>query len=115
MGEAIVVLAAPVATLGYLGLIAALPAGSGPVMAALRGVGASSLSIYLGQSILLSTLFAPYGAGLWGAVGALQAAGIALAATLALMLALIAWRKVFVLGPFEWVLRRITQRGISPR
>ena len=115
LGEAIVVLAAPVATLGYLGLIAALPAGSGPMMGALRGVGASSLSIYLGQSILLSTIFAPYGAGLWGAVGAVQATGIALAATLALLLALMAWRQVFALGPFEWILRRITRHGLSPR
>jgi uncharacterized membrane protein YeiB len=56
-----------------------------------------------------------YGAGLWGAVGAVQATGIALAATLALLLALMAWRQVFALGPFEWILRRITRHGLSPR
>lgn len=113
LGEALTVLCAPIATLGYLGLIAAWPAGSGRLMRGLRNIGASSLSLYLGQSILLSTLFAPYGAGLWGTVGAAEATGIALAATLVLMLAVTLWRRVFGLGPFEWVLRRITRHGVA--
>ena len=49
---------------------------------------------------------------LWGAVGAAEATGIALAATVGLMAALMLWRQVFDLGPFEWVLRRITRHGL---
>ena len=73
--------------------------------------GGSSLSIYLGQSILLSTLFAGYGLGLWGAVDRATATGISFAVTLALIGLVAIWRMRFALGPFEWVLRRITHAG----
>jgi uncharacterized protein len=102
---------APVATLGYLGLIAALARPPGPLMGRVLAAGGSSLSIYLGQSIILSTLFAGYGAGLWGAVDRPTATVIAVAVTVGLILALSVWRSRFALGPFEWVLRRITYAG----
>ncbi|WP_296428410.1 DUF418 domain-containing protein, partial [Yoonia sp.] len=73
--------------------------------------GGSSLSIYLGQSIILSTTFSGYGLGLWGAVDRLNAVAIAIAVTAGLMGALLIWRSRFALGPFEWVLRRITYSG----
>jgi uncharacterized protein len=110
-GEGLVVVAAPVTTLGYLGLIAALSRPPGPPVARLLAVGGSSLSIYLGQSIVLSTIFAPYGAALWGGVGPAIAVGVALAVTLSLMLVLMVWRTVFSHGPFEWMLRRLTYLG----
>lgn len=110
-GEGLVVVAAPVTTLGYLGLIAALSRPPGPLVARLLAVGGSSLSIYLGQSIVLSAIFAPYGAALWGGVGPAIAVGVALAVTLSLMLVLMVWRTVFSHGPFEWMLRRLTYLG----
>lgn len=113
-GEALVIAAAPIATLGYLGLIAAMARPAGAVMTRVLAVGGSSLSIYLGQSIVLSTLFAPYGANLWGAVGPLGATGLAIAITVGLMVALGLWRMVFPLGPFEAILRRITDAGARP-
>lgn len=117
LGECIVIAAAPVATLGYLGLIAAMARAPGPVLGPVLDrvlpVGGSSLSIYLGQSIVLSTLFAPYGFGLWDAVGPLMAVAIAFAVTAALMALVLLWRRVFALGPFEWVLRRITRIGVG--
>jgi hypothetical protein len=67
-GVVLTIVAAPVATLGYLGLIAALSRPPGPIMARALNAGGSSLSIYLGQSIILSTIFSGYGLGLWGAV-----------------------------------------------
>src|SRR6056297_2161853 len=91
-GVLLTIAAAPVATLGYLGLIA----------------GGSSLSVYLGQSIVLSTVFSGYGLDLWGEVDRLTAVAIALAVTAGLIAALAAWRTRFALGPFEWILRRIT-------
>jgi uncharacterized protein len=102
---------APVATLGYLGLIAALSRPPGPIMAKVLTAGGSSLSVYLGQSILLSTIFSGYGFGLWGAVDRLTATVIAIVATAALIIALALWRAGFALGPFEWALRRITYGG----
>lgn len=49
--------------------------------------------------------------GLWGAVDRTTATGIALAVTLALIGLVAVWRMRFALGPFEWVLRRITHAG----
>lgn len=111
-GIVLTILAAPVATLGYLGLIASLSRPPGPVMARALAAGGSSLSIYLGQSILLSTLFSGYGFGLWEATGRAEATGLALLVTLVLILALSLWRRWVALGPFEWLLRRITYAGM---
>jgi uncharacterized protein len=110
-GVALTIVAAPIATLGYLGLVAAISRLPGPIMARALAAGGSSLSIYLGQSILLSTIFSGYGLGLWGAVDRLTAVAIALVVTAGLLGALMIWRSRFALGPFEWVLRRITYHG----
>lgn len=111
LGEGLVVVFAPLATLGYLGLIAALARPPGPMMARVLTAGGSSLSVYLGQSLVLSTIFSGYGFGLWDGVGPAMAVLIALAVTAGLILGLMLWRLWFRLGPFEWVLRRITQAG----
>ncbi len=107
-GVVLTIAAAPVATFGYLGLIAALSRPPGPIMAKVLAAGGSSLSIYLGQSILLSTIFSGYGLGLWESVDRLSAVAVALAVTVILIVVLAIWRSRFGLGPFEWVLRRIT-------
>jgi len=61
---------------------------------------------------LLSTIFAPYGLNLWDKLSPAASLLVAIAATIALILFVIAWRRHFALGPFEWILRRITQLGI---
>lgn len=62
-------------------------------------------------TIHLSTIFSGYGLGLWGTVDRLTAVAIALVVTAGLLGALTIWRSRFALGPFEWVLRRITYHG----
>jgi uncharacterized protein len=111
-GAALTVIAAPVATLGYLGVIAALSRSPGPVMSRILVAGGSSLSIYLGQSIILSTLFSGYGAGIWNAVDRATATLIAVLVTLSLIAAMVFWHRRFAHGPFEWVLRRVTYTGL---
>ncbi|MEQ8964826.1 MAG: DUF418 domain-containing protein [Azospirillaceae bacterium] len=112
-GVVLTVVSAPVATLGYLGLIAAVSRPPGPIMAQALKAGGSSLSIYLGQSIILSTIFSGYGLGLWSAVDRVTAVFIALAVTAGLIGALLLWQRYLKLGPFEWVLRRITYGGLG--
>ncbi|WP_420427673.1 DUF418 domain-containing protein [Algiphilus sp.] len=115
-GVVLTVVVAPITTLGYLGLIALLSRAPGPIMQRALAAGASSLSIYLGQSLVLSTLFSAYGLGLWGEVDRLTAVAIAVVVTLLLILLLSLWRRYFALGPFEWVLRRMTYAGTgAPR
>lgn len=107
-GAVLTLAAAPIVTLGYLGLIAAIARPPGPILEQLLAAGGSSLSIYLGQSIILSSIFAGYGLGLWGAVDRVEAIAIAVAVTAGLIGAITVWRKRFALGPFEWLLRRMT-------
>ncbi|MCF4097323.1 DUF418 domain-containing protein [Maritalea mediterranea] len=111
IGMILTIFAAPISTIGYLGLIAALSTRPGPIMTRLLTAGSSSLSVYLGQSIVLSTIFSSYGLGLWSQVDPLTATLIAIAVTLVLIIALTLWRARFKLGPFEWVLRGITYAG----
>lgn len=113
LGDILVIFCAPLATIGYLGLIAALARPPRGVMARLLRAGSASLSVYLGQSICLSFVFCGYGLGLWGQVGPATATCIALAVTLALMIALSLWLGRFKMGPFEVILRRITHAGIA--
>jgi len=112
-GAAMTIIVAPVATLGYLGLIAAISRPPGPILAQVLLAGGSSLSVYLGQSILLSSIFSAYGMGLWNEVDRATATAIALLVTILLVIALIVWRNWFKLGPIEWVLRRITYAGTA--
>jgi len=111
VGGILTVAIAPVATFGYLGLVAWIARPPRPIIARLLKAGGSSLSIYLGQSIILSTIFSGYGFGLWGQVSYSTATLIAVAVTASLILALTLWRSAFRFGPFEWVLRRITYAG----
>jgi uncharacterized protein len=110
-GAVLVILIAPVATLGYLGLIAAIARPPGPLMERVLAAGGSSLTIYLGQSIILSTIFAGYGLEFWGEVGRADAVAIAVGVTLLLIALVSFWRLRFPQGPFEWVLRKIIHAG----
>lgn len=112
-GATLAIIAAPIATLGYLGLIAAISRPPGPIMSRALTAGGSSLSIYLGQSILLSSIFSAYGLGLWSEVNRATASGIAILVTILLIMVLVVLRTWFKTGPFEWILRRITYAGMS--
>ncbi|MEM9433185.1 MAG: DUF418 domain-containing protein [Pseudomonadota bacterium] len=110
-GAALTILAAPIATLGYLGLIALISRPPGPIMSHALTAGGSSLSVYLGQSIVLTSIFSAYGFGLWEELGRTTATLTAVFVTVFLIVALSVWRNWFKLGPFEWLLRKITYAG----
>lgn len=103
-------MAAPFQALAYLG--AALLLLTGPLKrrlaTTLGAAGRNSLSVYLGQSVIMSLLFSGYGLGLYGKVG--PAAGLMLAVTVYGVLVVLAvlWSRVFRIGPVEWLLRSFT-------
>lgn len=113
-GDALLLAAAPLATFGYLGLIAKASHAPAPWLSRLLTAGGASLTIYLGQSIVLSTLFAPYGGGLWNDLGATAVTVIAISVTVALFVFVLLWRRRFSQGPFEWLLRWFTYRTQRP-
>ena len=76
--------------------------------------GSMSLTVYLMESVVATTLAYGYGFGLFGRVG--PAAGVGLAVAIWLGLALMArlWMSQFRFGPFEWLLRSITYGKRQP-
>ncbi len=110
-GIVLVVVAAPVATVGYLGLIAAMPKPKSRMAKTILAAGGASLSVYLGQSIILSWIFSGYGLGLWSGVSWTVATGTALLVTAFLIASVAMWQSRFGTPPFERLLRRITYAG----
>jgi uncharacterized protein len=107
---------APMLSLVYLCIAAgALTAQrSATVVRWMSGEGRSSLSLYIGESILMGLIFNGYGLGMYGRIG--PAAGIAICvAVYALLLLLMRqWMRHFRLGPLEWVLRSVTEWRLVP-
>ena len=112
LGTAIILIGAPLSSLGYMGWIAKWS--EGPVKGFrlfMARAGTTSLTTYLLQSLILSFVFCNYGLGLYGQIGAAGCVAIA-AATGAVTLSLTSfWRTRFERGPFEWVLRKWTYLG----
>ncbi len=79
-----------------------------PVERSLTPGGSSSLSAYIGESVIASFLFCGYGFGLIGDIGPLAIVPVALAiyATLEVLARL--WLRRYRQGPLEWLLRSVT-------
>lgn len=82
--------------------------GSGPLLRRLASPGRMALSNYLGQSVVMTTVFYFYGFGLYGRVPLPVAYGLALALFALQVLASRAWLARFSMGPAEWLWRRLT-------
>jgi uncharacterized protein len=98
--------------LGYAAVFGLLVARGrlGPVLRALGACGQRSLSCYLGQSVLFVVLLPAWTLG-WGArLGVAQAALLAVAVWLVLLLGAVACARVGYRGPAEVLLRRLTYR-----
>jgi uncharacterized protein len=76
---------------------------------ALGGEGRMSLSIYIGESVLMGWIALSYGLGLFGRISPALAFPLCMAVYAALMAAANLWLSVFRLGPLEWLLRSLTE------
>jgi len=108
-GMALLLLAAPLSSLGYIGLIAKWSSGPmTPLKIFLARGGTSSLTAYLSQSLILSLIFCAYGLGLFGKLSASTCVAIALVVGLFTIILTSLWRTRFERGPMEFLLRRWT-------
>ncbi|MFM7376885.1 MAG: DUF418 domain-containing protein, partial [Erythrobacter sp.] len=98
--------------LSYAALAMAFLGGSGAAVARLASVGRLSLSNYLMTSVILASVFASWGIGLFGEVTRWQAFAIGLVPVAGML----AWSPLWVAkvgqGPFERLWRRLS-RGLS--
>jgi len=101
----------PTLALGYLAaavLILTSPAG-GRLVSVLGAAGRMSLSVYVGQSVIMSLLLHGYGLGLAGSIGSAGGVLICIAVYAALVGFSHLWLGAFRIGPLEWILRSITE------
>lgn len=94
--------------LGYVGLIGLLTmAGRLGPLRAFAASGRVAMSNYLSQSLLMTTLFYPYGGALFGRVGAAAGLLLALGVGLAQLPISAWWLRHYGTGPMEWLVRRL--------
>lgn len=77
----------------------------------LERTGRMSFTVYLGESILCTALASWWGLAWFGTLDDAQAAIVAAAVWLLLVLFSTAWLAVFRIGPFEWLWRMVTYAG----
>jgi uncharacterized protein len=102
---------APMLTLVYLSFAALffkLAVGS-RVAQIFGGEGRSTLSLYIGESLVMGFLFNSYGLAWYGQVGPATGIIICLVTYFLLMIAMKLWLNHFRMGPLEWMLRCITE------
>ena len=113
VGLALGFITAPVLAAGYLGSIALLLAHRPTALAFLAPAGRMSLTVYIGESALLSIVFSAYGLGFFGQWGALAVVTTAIASWIVLSVVAWAWMRRFDKGPLEYVLVLITGKRSS--
>lgn len=95
---------APILAAGYVGALALLALRAPRTLDAVRNGGRASLTVYLGESILLCVLFCGWGLGWFGQFGAAVVLIISVAVYALLQLGVRIWLTQFDQGPFERLL-----------
>ena len=99
---------APILTAGYIGSIALAIIKRPNALAWLAPAGRMSLTVYIGESALLSLVFAGYGLGYFGQWGALPVVVAGIASWAVLSGFAVLWMSRFQRGPLEYLLALMT-------
>jgi uncharacterized protein len=83
-------------------------------IAGFERVGKVSLSVYLLQSIIATSVFYSWGGGLFGRLDLGQQLGVALLIAVGVSIAAVVWTAFFSIGPVEWLWRSIELRRKLP-
>ena len=107
--QVLLALLAPILTLGYIGALATLTLKRPRALSFLSKPGQASLTIYLGESLLLCLIFCGWGLGLFGQLGAAAVTAIAFATWAVLSLGMTWWLRRQTQGPLEIVVSKLTK------
>jgi uncharacterized protein len=110
-GLALGFITAPILTAGYIGSIALIIARKPHFLSIMAPAGRMSLTVYIGESALLSVLFAGYGFGFFGQWGAFPVILASIASWAILSIFAWLWMKKFRQGPLEFVLAWMTGKN----
>lgn len=105
-GLALSFVGAPFLSFGFVAALALLRIAKDDALAWLRAPGAMSLTVYLGESLLLSLIFCGYGLGPFGKLGSASVAAVAIGVWVVLGVFARAWFARFDRGPMEMLLGR---------
>ena len=108
-GTAITFISAPLLTWGYVSLLAGAHIQQARFLAIFRPAGRMSLTVYIGESLLLSLTFSAYGLNYFGQLNAAAITAIALLSWAVMAVAATLIQRQFVYGPLEATLRRISR------
>ena len=112
-GLAIGFATAPVLTAGYIGTIALLLHRNPRFLSVMAPAGRMSLTVYIGESAILSLVFSAYGLDYFGKWGAFPVVLTAIASWAILSIFAWIWMKRFSQGPLERLLALITGKKSS--
>ena len=104
------ILVAPVLTVGYIGAIAVISVRAPALLRAVVPAGRTSLTVYLGESVLLTIAFSAWGLGLFGQLGAMSVTLLAIFSWAILVLTMTLWLRRFSQGPLEALTARYVKR-----
>lgn len=113
VGLALGFVSAPILTAGYIGSIALAIAKRPGFLSVMAPAGRMSLTVYIGESALLSLVFAAYGLGYFGQWGAFLVVLTAIASWALLSIFAWLWMQRFQQGPLERVLALLTGKAPS--
>lgn len=103
---------APILTAAYIGTIALALARRPGFLAVMAPAGRMSLTVYIGESALLSLVFAGYGLGYFGQWGALPVVLTSVASWALLSVFAWLWMQRYRQGPLEFILGRMTGSSV---
>ena len=104
------ILVAPILTVGYIGAVAVISVRAPALLRSVVPAGRASLTVYLGESVLLTMAFSAWGLGLFGQLGATSVTLLAIFSWTILVLAMTLWLRRFSQGPLEAVTARYVKR-----
>ncbi len=100
---------APILTVGYVGALAMIALHKPRSLSFFSRPGRASLTIYLGESVLLCLIFCGWGFGLFGQLGAAAVTAIAIGTWALLAVAINWWLRRHNQGPLEYVVSKATK------
>ena len=110
-GLAVIIATAPILSAGYVGALALLSVSHPRFLGTIQDSGRTSLTVYIGESLVLSALFCGWGFGLFGQLGAAAVTGVAILTWVALVIAVRVWLGHFRQGPLEMLMSRWTGKA----
>lgn len=102
---------APVLAAGYVGLFGLICAHRPRAFAIAEPAGRMSLTVYLGESLLLCVLYCGWGLGWFGTQGAAAVTLVAMGVWVVLAVFAWAWLRRYSRGPMESLMNRWVRRG----